>query len=57
MIVRGEGGEATISQQMIVGIISVKYWQTKETWAQMTATDAANGLWSALFADNSFTVE
>ena len=30
---------------MIVDIISVKYWQTKETWAQMTATDAANGLW------------
>ena len=42
---------------MIVGIISVKYWQTKKPWAQMTATDAANGLWSALFADNSFTVK
>ena len=25
--------------------------------AQMTANDATKGLWSALFADNSFTVE
>ena len=52
-----EWGEATISQKMIVGIISIKYWQTKKPWAQMTSTDAATGLWSARFADNSFTVE
>ena len=52
-----EWGEATVSQKMIVGIISIKYWQTKKPRAQMTANDATKGLWSTLFADNSFTVE
>ena len=42
---------------MIVGIISIKYYSTKKALAQMTANDATKGLWSALFADNSFTVE
>ena len=52
-----EWEEATLSQQMFVGIISIKYWQTKKPWAQMTANDATKRLWSALFADNSLTVE
>ena len=52
-----EWAEATIGQLMIAGIISIIYWQTKKPRAQMTTNDATNGLWSALFADNSFTVE
>ena len=42
---------------MIVGIISIEYWQTKKPRAQMTANGATKGLWSVIFANNSFTVE